>query len=253
MNELILGGIVLIAAYLLFMTILVTVFGDTSIGNFTWGGGVTLLALYTFFKASSYQPRQILLTLLTVLWALRLIIYVAQRYTGKDPRFLTWKRKGLGAFFFNLLFMFIGQLAFMLVMAWPVVLVNTSNVPGFTFKDVLATILWASGFIIEALADYQLFFFTRKPENKGKVMRYGLWKYSRHPNYFGEAVMWWAIFLIALSAPYGFTTIITPLTITFLLRFVTGVPLVERAMADNPEYQEYQRRTSVFIPWFVKK
>lgn len=246
------GENILIITYLIFMAFLITYFGDTSIGNFTWGGGVMLLGLYTFFSKSLYQPRQILLTTLIVLWAVRLITYVYQRYTGKDPRFLTWKRQGIKAFFYNLAFMFGLQLILMIIMAYPVVLVNTNSVPGFAVKDFAAIILWVIGFIFESVSDYQLFQFMRNPENKGKVLRSGLWRYSRHPNYFGEIVMWWAVFLIALSAPNGFTTIIAPLTISFSLIFISGIPLVEKALAQNPEYQEYKKQTSMLIPWFVK-
>lgn len=93
----------------------------------------------------------------------------------------------------------------------------------------------------------------RNPVNKGHVMRFGLWRYSRHPNYFGESLMWWGVYCIALSLPYGWTAIITPITITVLLVFVTGIPWIEKTMIGNAEYKEYQRTTSKFIPWFGAK
>jgi steroid 5-alpha reductase family enzyme len=101
----------------------------------------------------------------------------------------------------------------------------------------------------------QLRRFKALPDNKGKIMQSGLWQFTRHPNYFGEAVLWWGIWLIAMSAlPLSYWwTIISPLTITILVRFVSGVPMLEKKYQDNPEFQEYARRTSAFVPWFPGK
>ena len=140
------------------------------------------------------------------------------------------------------------------IMSYPSQLVNTYNYPrNLTVFDIFGVIIWIIGFYFESTSDAQLFRFMRKPENKGHVMHTGLWKYSRHPNYFGESLMWFGIFFLALSMPYGWTAIITPVTITFLLVYVTGIPLIENAMKNNPEYQEYKRKTSKFIPWWPKK
>lgn len=246
-------GLILLLVYLSSMVTIVQFKGDTSIANFTWGGGVMLVALYTFFRMSLLLPRQILLTTLIVCWALRLIFYVYIRYTGKDPRFSTWHWQGLKSLIINIAWVF-GQTILIAIMSYPVSFVNIHNIqPGLGILDVLGLIVWLGGFCYESISDYQLFVFLRNPLNKGKVMRYGLWKTSRHPNYFGESVMWWGVLCIASSLPYGWTAIIAPATITFLLVFVTGIPWVERAMSNNPEYQEYKRKTSSFIPWFVKK
>jgi steroid 5-alpha reductase family enzyme len=226
--------------------------GDTSIANFTWGGGVLIVALYTFFTKSTFLPRQIIITSIIAMWAGRLILHIYKRYTGKDPRFITWKWQGIKAFFINLIWM-LGQAVMIAVMSYPVLLVNTSQLPGLTVLDACAIVLWIFGFCWEAISDQQLFNFMRNPENKGKVLDTGLWRYSRHPNYFGEIVMWWAVYLIALSVPYGWTSIVAPITITFLLIFVTGIPLLEKAMENNLAYQEYKKKTSVLIPWFAKK
>jgi len=94
--------------------------------------------------------------------------------------------------------------------------------------------------------------FRRDPANKGRIMDRGLWKYTRHPNYFGESLMWWGLWLIALEVPGGWTTIVSPILITFLLAKVSGVPMLEKRYAGNPEFQAYARRTSAFVPWFPK-
>lgn len=250
MIESISGLIVVLFVYLSCMVLLAQFKGDTSIVNFTWGGGVMLVALYTFFNFSSFLPQQILLTLMLVLWALRLIVFVYMRYSGKDPRFATWKWQGLKALMMNFFWVF-GQIIMIAIMSYPVFLVNTNNhIRGLTWLDFAALSIWFFGFCYEAISDYQLFIFMHNPANQGRVMRYGLWKYSRHPNYFGESLMWWGVYGIALSLPCGYLAIVTPIVITFLLVFVTGIPWIEKAMAGNDEYKQYQKTTSSFIPWF---
>jgi len=102
------------------------------------------------------------------------------------------------------------------------------------------------------VGDWQLSQFIKDPSNKGKIIQSGLWKYSRHPNYFGEVVQWWGIFLMALSLPNGIITIIGPLTITILILFVSGIPMLEKKYENNPEFAEYKKRTSAFFPRFPK-
>jgi steroid 5-alpha reductase family enzyme len=188
-----------------------------------------------------------------ILWAGRLIAYVYIRYTGKDPRFTTWKWEGFKALIINIIWVF-GQLIMIAIMSYPIVLINRFNYTHpLSLPEILGIIVWICGYCIEAISDQQLFNFMRNPANKGHVLDSGLWRYSRHPNYFGESTMWLGIYFMALSTPYGWTAIITPATITFLLVYVTGIPLLEKAMADNPEYQVYKQKTSKFFPWFVKK
>lgn len=253
MSEVIITGLSLLFVYLASMVAIVQFKGDTSIANFTWGGGVMLVALYTFFRMSSFLPQQMLLTSFIVIWALRLIFYVYIRYAGKDPRFATWKWQGLKALYINCIWVF-GQTVLIALMSYPVILVNSYNAHrGLTTFDLLGLVVWIFGFFFESISDYQLFNFMHNAVNKGRVMRYGLWRYSRHPNYFGETMMWWGVFCIASTVPYGWIAVIAPFTITFLLVFVTGIPWIEKAMANNPEYQEYTKKTTIFIPWFTKK
>lgn len=243
-------GLILIICYLICMFILVQIKHDTSIANFTWGGGVLLISLYTLLIYSDYSHRQILITTLIVLWAVRLIIYLYLRYTGHDPRFEKWKLQGIRALIFNLIWIFLGQLSLLIIMSIPSFLVNTLINKQLNFFDYLGIIIWIFGYCFESISDYQLYKFLKIPTNKGHVMKYGLWKYSRHPNYFGEILMWWGIFLIACNV--SIFSIIAPITITVLLCFVTGVPLLENSMKNNIEYQEYKKHTNILIPWFQK-
>jgi steroid 5-alpha reductase family enzyme len=122
-----------------------------------------------------------------------------------------------------------------------------------TWLDLCGLILWVAGFIFEAVGDWQLAAFKSNPANKGKVMDQGLWAYTRHPNYFGECLMWWGIFLIAFSAPNSWWTVLSPLIITAVLLKMTGIPLTEKTIVKHrPGYKEYIRRTNAFIPWFPK-
>jgi steroid 5-alpha reductase family enzyme len=119
--------------------------------------------------------------------------------------------------------------------------------------DVIGVCIWLFGFLFEAIGDFQLLRFKRDPANRGKIMTSGVWCYSRHPNYFGEVTLWWGIFLICISVPGSWWTIVGPLTITYLILQVSGTPMLERRYADNPEYAEYIRRTSSFFPFRPKK
>ena len=112
--------------------------------------------------------------------------------------------------------------------------------------------IWILGFVFESLGDAQLARFLKNPENKGTLMQSGLWAYTRHPNYFGEATMWWGIWLIALPTPFGQLSIVGPILITFLLLKVSGVPMLEAKMASHPDFPAYKARVNRFIPWFPK-
>lgn len=245
--------IAIMAVYFASIVALVQIKKDSSIANAAWCGGCLIVALYTLIMHGQYLPRHIILTTMIALWAVRLIIYVYLRYKGNDPRFQTWKQSGIKAFLFNIAYIFGSQLFFMSVMSIPIILINMSSVYGLNYLDYIAIAVWLIGYYFEAVSDYQLFMFTSNPANKGHVMRHGLWRYSRHPNYFGEIIIWWAIFLFALSVPYGFLSIISAMAVTITLVWVTGIPWVEKAMANNPEYQEYKRKTNMLIPGEPKK
>jgi steroid 5-alpha reductase family enzyme len=248
----IVAGLLLLMMYLCSMVAIAQYKSDTSIANFTWGGGVMLVSVYTFFTLSLFLPRQIIVTAMITMWASRLIIHVYRRYTGNDPRFIAWKWQGFKALVINSMWIF-GQIIMIAIMAYPIILVNMSGVAGLTLLDAIGMCVWIFGFVCEMASDQQLFTFMSNSKNKGKVMRYGLWHYSRHPNYFGEILMWWGIYMIALSVPYGWSGIIAPVTISVFLIFITGIPWIEKTMEGTAEYQEYKEKTSMLIPWFAQK
>lgn len=148
---------------------------------------------------------------------------------------------------------FVLQGALMLVIGYPFIHASVYDTGGFGILALIGLFVWIAGFIFEAVGDHQLDEFLKKPENKGKIMKYGLWKYSRHPNYFGEVTMWWGIFIILLEVPFGVWAIISPLLITFLILKVSGIPMLEKMFEGNPEFEEYKKTTSAFFPWFPRK
>lgn len=245
-------------AYLTAIFSIVYIKKDTSIANFSWGGGCLLLTLYTFFVFSHFYVRQILITVLIFIWCSRLVYYVWSRYKkGADPRYVEWLAKWhnpIVGFLFSFVWIFILNGFFSLVMSVASSTVNVAVIqPSLGWLDMLGATMWIIGFMYESVSDMQLHTFMSDPNNKGHLCQQGLWRYSRHPNYFGEIFMWWGIFMIALVTPFGIFTIITPCAITFALLFVTGIPWNEKVISANPEYQEYKRKTGILIPWFVKK
>lgn len=231
---------------------------DTSIGNFTWGGGCLLLTLYTFFVFGYYYLRQIVVTIFIALWCIRLAYYVWLRYKkGADPRYVSWLKKfnnPLVGFLFSFGWVVILNGFFSLVMASPSILINsTFNQPVLSLLDFIGIGMWVLGFFFESISDYQMYTFKKDHAHKNKILATGLWRYSRHPNYFGEIIMWWGIYLLALAIPYGWLTIIAPGAITTTLLFVTGIPWAEKTMEKLPGFEEYKNKTSMIVPWFVKK
>ncbi|HUT73129.1 MAG TPA: DUF1295 domain-containing protein [Desulfatiglandales bacterium] len=228
---------------------------DNSIADIGWGLGFVIVALLTFFLEWGFSARHILVTALVVVWGVRLSthIYLRNRGKGEDPRYAAWRKKW-GKWFvvrsFFQVFMLQGLL--LLFISYVIIRVNSSSEGGLSVLDICGLAVWIIGFLFESLGDLQLKRFIADERNRGRILTTGLWRYTRHPNYFGEATMWWGIFLIALSVPYGWTAIISPAVITFLLLRVSGVILLEKEFTDNEEFEEYKRRTSAFIPWFPK-
>jgi len=196
-----------------------------------------------------------LMTLVTI-WGLRLSIYVFIRNHGKpeDFRYAKWRAEnGPRWTWYSFFKVFLLQGAIMWIVSTPLLAAQITPGSALSALDILGIVLWLVGFIFEAGGDYQLAQFRADPANKGKLLNTGLWRYTRHPNYFGDSAQWWGFYLIALAAG-GWWTIFSPLIMTGLLVKVSGVALLEKTMANTkPGYKEYIETTSAFIPWFPKK
>lgn len=142
----------------------------------------------------------------------------------------------------------------MWIVSLPIQVAEISHEPArLTWLDWVGCAVWVIGFLFESVGDLQLALFKHDRRNKGKVMNRGLWRFTRHPNYFGDALLWWGVFLIALSTPQGFWTAIGPVIMTVLLMKVSGVALLEKTLTrTKPEYRDYVERTSAFFPWIPR-
>jgi steroid 5-alpha reductase family enzyme len=232
---------------------------DNSVADIAWGLGFVLAAGITLAGRGDWAVRPILASSLVFIWGIRLALHILlrNRKRGEDPRYAAWRAKWGRSFVVrSYLQVFLLQGFFLLVISYSVILINTSvsaSPHPVGLLDLAGTVVWVVGFLFEAVGDAQLARFKRDTGNRGKIMDNGLWRYSRHPNYFGESLMWWGIFIVALEVPYGWTAIVSPVLITFLLVRVSGIPMLEKKYAGNAEFQAYARRTSAFVPWRPKK
>jgi len=248
------AGVIFVFMTLMFVAALIRKRND--IADVGWGVGFVLVALTSLWLSGTVTPRKLLVLALVVLWGARLAVHIGMRNRGKkeDYRYKRWRDDwGDNWILRSYLQVFLLQGFFMLLISFPIMLTMTYDVRPLGLLDLVGVVVWGIGFFFEAVGDYQLTQFLANSENKGRIMKYGLWKYTRHPNYFGEVTQWWGVFLIALSVPNGWMAILGPLTITFLILRVSGIPLLERPFEGKPEWEEYKRRTSIFFPWFPKE
>jgi steroid 5-alpha reductase family enzyme len=253
-----LGAVLLLnlAVVLVLMTLLWGVsvaIGDTSIVDIFWGAGFVVIAWVTFAVSDGEADRRLLLTVLTTVWGLRLALHLARRNLGhgEDARYRAmrarhgerWPRRSLWAVFW-------AQGLLMWIVSLPVQVGQVDATPeGLIWLDALGVAVWCVGFCFEAVGDWQLDRFKADPASRGQVMDRGLWRYTRHPNYFGDSAVWWGLFLIALSTGSAWWTVVGPTVMTILLVRVSGAGLLERTIGDRrPGYAEYIRRTSGFLP-----
>ncbi|MDM7926449.1 MAG: DUF1295 domain-containing protein [bacterium] len=231
---------------------------NNGLADTAWGLGFVLVAWLNLALSGTGTFRSIAVTALVTIWGLRLALHIFGRNRGKaeDFRYAEMRRKwGRHAEWKSYVNVFLAQGFLLFIIAWPIVLANLPS-PGAGFGPLewLGLAVWIAGFAFEAVSDRQLRDFIRNRKTPDSpYMTEGLWKYSRHPNYFGEALLWWGIFLLAVRSPLGWTGIVSPLLIGFLLRFVSGVPLLEKKHQQDPRYRSYAERTNVFFPGLPKR
>ncbi len=252
------------------------VWKDNSLVDLGWTLGFMSMAWISFILNGSWtSPRQVVITILVSVWGIRLFThYVVRKIIRKveDVRFAGYRKNWTSNFYLKTFFIiFVPQMFLVYIIGLPVVFANsfsdTSTLSNFGIALlVIGGIIWLEGFLIESISDFQLMRFRSNPENKGKILNKGLWKYSRHPNFFGETEQWWGIFIIAITYAFdnfptatnlgvGWLTIIGPLLLTFMLLKFSGIPTVEKdgVLKGREGYDEYLETTSAFIPWFTKK
>lgn len=248
-----------LGAVLLYMTALFALAldrKDNSVADIGWGPGFIVVWAVTLLLETGTTPLQAVVGVLVGAWAARLSIHilVRNRGRGEDPRYAAMrKRWGRRAVLRSYLQVFMLQGTLLIVVAAPVVILNHAPSGPVGLLAFSGIAIWIAGFVFESVGDAQLARFKRDPANRGRLMTGGLWAYTRHPNYFGEALMWWGIAIAGLSVPGGWAGLAGPLVLTLLLTRVSGIPLIEKKYRGNPEFEAYARRTSAFFPFPLKR
>lgn len=230
---------------------------DVSFVDSVWGLGFPVIAWITFFVTGGWEtPPRLLLAVLSTIWGLRLAVHLFLRWLreGPDRRYENFiGRQKMNPKLFSLIFVFLLQGVLLTIIATPL---QMGQIPATPLSGSMDSVLvsagvffWATGFFFEAVGDWQLARFRADPRNEDKVLSSGLWRYTRHPNYFGDACVFWGYYLIAAASPVGIWSFFGPAILTVILLKWSGVALMEKTIAGRrPDYENYKKRTSAFIP-----
>jgi len=248
--SLLLRVLVVLSACLGLLWLLSLAVKDSSIVDLFWGLGFVVVAWLGVAFGPGVEARRWLVAVMVSLWGLRLSGYLAWRNLGRgeDPRYTRLREKHRPWWLKSLLIVFVFQGALMVLVSLPLQVAASLAGPPLGPVDALAALVVLGGVLFEGLGDWQLARFKADPANRGQVLRSGLWRYTRHPNYFGDLVVWCGLWLFAAATGVGAWTAISPLVMGWLLRRVSGVPMLEAAMKHRPGYEDYVRRTSPFLP-----
>lgn len=231
---------------------------DASIVDIFWGLGFVLASFFYFQRTGDFTMRKLLLLALVSIWGLRLSIHIFIRNVGKpeDHRYKNFRKHyGEKRYWWVSLFqVFLLQGFLVWLISAPLLAVNYySSENHLNVFDFIAISIWLVGFMFEAGGDYQLARFKAKPENKGRVLNTGFWKYTRHPNYFGDATVWWSYAIFSVAAG-SVLPVLSSVLMTWLIIKVSGVSMLEKSLIDKkPGYTKYVNKTNAFFPWFPKK
>ncbi len=246
--------IVCFASVLILVSVIVK---RNDIADVAWGIGISIVALHGYVFQSSSSILGQTLTLLIIAWGIRLSLRIFLRNIKKteDVRYKVW-RETWGKWFYVRSYaqVYLLQGFLMIVVGYPALHVSVYGA-----QETLSTLsyigigIWLVGFLFETVGDYQLDAFIKSKPPQGAILDTGLWKYTRHPNYFGEVTQWWGIWCMMLTVPYGYVAVISPLMITFLIFKVSGIPMLEKHFEGNPLFVVYKEKTSAFFPMFPKR
>lgn len=245
-----------IAACMIGLWLLSLKLRDVGIVDMFWGFGFVVVAWATLIVGSDREPFHYLLVGMVSVWGLRLTVHLMKRNLGEpeDSRYQSMRRNVGPSFAWKSLFYVFGlQGVIMLFVALPIQvgLISTGEIAPWC---LLGVAVWFIGLAFETVGDYQLARFKGDPSNKGRVLDQGLWRYTRHPNYFGDALVWWGLYLTIASRGDGWWTFVSPLVMTIFLVKISGVALLETTIEDRrPEYARYKKETSAFFPWPPKR
>ena len=242
--------------YMMVIFIIAQIKKNNSIVDMAWGPGFLLIALFQLLPKENPKITDFILSAMVFIWALRLSIHIYFRSKGKgeDFRYAQWRKDwGNKAVINAFIRVFMLQGVIMLFVAMPIMVVFYNSLNSLTIFSFIGISVFIFGFSFESIGDYQLYKFKKNQNNKGKIIKSGLWKFTRHPNYFGEAVLWWGIGIFTIGMKLFFVALIGPLVLNLLLVFVSGIPLLEKKYDGNPEWEKYKQQTPAFIPLIGKK
>lgn len=256
MIQLLIFSLIFIFLYMTLWFVIGFALKRNDVADIAWGLGFIFTAIFVGLLVSNWTSTSIILVTLTTLWGLRLAthVFLRNRHKTEDFRYQAWRRQWgkwwvirsyLQVYILQGFFMWLISLSTLIAFATP-----TLNLSIFSFIGLL---IWLIGFFFETVGDWQLTLHINNPANKGKLMTSGLWQYTRHPNYFGEVTQWWGIFFIVIAAPLSWLAFISPLTITWLILKVSGIPLLEKKYQHRPDFKAYAKITNAFFPGFPKK
>lgn len=242
---------VYILCYMSAIFILAIILKNNSIVDIAWGLGFIIISLNGIIN-NNPSVEIIIINSLVWIWGLRLSLHIFIRNSGKreDFRYNNWRKTWKYFYLRSFLQIFILQGLIMLIIAMPIIKINTIETFKIGIIQVFGIILFFIGFLFESVADYQLLKFKKDKKNTSKIIKTGLWKYSRHPNYFGETILWWGLAIITINNSENLFVLLSPIFITFLLIFVSGIPMLEKKYKNNEEFIKYAESTPVFIPNF---
>ncbi|MCB2208384.1 MAG: DUF1295 domain-containing protein [Bacteroidetes bacterium] len=256
--EIYLYGLLIIISMMTLLWIISIFIKNVSIVDIFWGFGYVLVGTFYYLFSEGYELRKLVVLILVAIWGLRLTIYLAWRNAGKGEDFRYQEfRKNYGAhryWWVSFFQTFLLQGILLWLISAP--LLGAQYMPAgdhLNIFDYIGIAFWIIGFTFEAGGDFQLAKFKKNPANKGKVLDTGFWKYTRHPNYFGDAAVWWGFGFISIAAS-SYIPVLGSILMTALIIKVSGVAMLEKSLKDKkPEYKAYIEKTSAFIPWFPKK
>lgn len=224
-----------------------------------WAFNFAIIAVMIWLLASGDHTRKLMVCGLALLWSLRLGVYLLIRVGShldvEEGRYKQLREEWKDHLNIKFFVFFQMQALSNVVLAIPFFIIALNPNPHISILEYIGAAIWLLCIIGEGLSDWQLKQFKKDPANKGKVCQYGLWNYSRHPNYFFQLMIWVSVLVFALPSPYGWLALICPLSIGYLIFKVTGIPMTEEQSirSKGEAYKAYQRSTSVFVPWFKKK
>ncbi|MFP4023699.1 MAG: DUF1295 domain-containing protein [Thiohalospira sp.] len=247
-----------IILFVMFFTWLISIIiSNASIVDSVWGTGFVVLSIFYFLQTNQSSLINIILLVLVSLWGLRLSIHITIRNWGKgeDYRYQNFRQNyGPKRYWWISFFqVFLLQGILLWLISVPLLATFYAGKESLNFIHFLGIMIWIIGFTFEAGGDIQLMRFKSKSENKGKLLTKGFWKYTRHPNYFGDAAVWWAYGLFSIASGY-YIPVLGSVLMTFLIIKISGVAMLEKSLIEKkPDYKNYIQSTSAFIPWFNKK